>query len=510
MSPPVPAPGPDPKPETDPRPAPPLAPPRPTAAPSALPRTPWWRLALSLLSALVVLSCGAAWVSVHGINGADVISGAIPAGDAQNILLVGLDTRTDAQGNPLPSDQLAALHAGSSSDGGNNTDTIIVIHIPAGGGAATAFSIPRDAYVQLEGDLGPHKINTAYTYGENVARPQLATQGVSGPQLEVAAAEAGAKEAVTTVQQLTGLTITHYAAINLAAFDAISNAVGGVQVCLAAPTQDDFSGANFRAGLQTIGGAAALSFVRQRHGLPNGDLDRIRRQQVFMAALSSKLLSVGTLTDPSALSGILQAVDHDVVLDRHWDVLTFAEQLHGLTAGAVTFRTVPTGRTDLATPEDGTAVDIDPTEVKAFIQKAIDPAEPSSTAPPTRPQAPVHADRSVDLVEVLNGSGRGGAASTTMSALTGAGFSPSDTGNADLQSTTTINFAPSDRADAVAARAVLGAGVVLAPDNQLSPGHLRVTLGVEPTATSTGASPTPVSSAPPPPPITAAAIPCIS
>jgi LCP family protein required for cell wall assembly len=470
----------------------------------------WWRIALATLSAVVVLASGAAWVSLHGVNGADVVAASAAADGAQNVLLVGLDTRTDAHGNPLPADQLAALHAGSATDGGDNTDTMIVVHIPAGGGAATAFSIPRDSYVQLAGDFGDHKINTAYTYGENTARPQLSAQGLSGPALQVAAAQAGAREAIATVQSLTGLTITHYAAINLAAFDAISNAAGGVQVCLAAPTRDDFSGADFPAGVQTIGGSAALAFVRQRHGLPNGDLDRIRRQQVFMAALSGKLLSAGTLTDPSALAGILHAVDDDVVLDQNWDLLSFAEQLHGLSAGAVSFRTVPTGSTDLQTPDDGTAVQIDPAQVQAFIQNTIDPAPPPTTsAPPPKPQAPVHADGSVDSVEVLNGSGRGGAAAATLDALTGAGFSPSSTGDADTRTTTTVEYAPSDQADAAAAQAVLGPGTVLTPDDQLSPGRLRVTLGTDgPSGASASVARAPT--APPAPPITASAIPCIN
>ncbi|MCD2197865.1 LCP family protein [Actinomycetospora endophytica] len=483
--------------------------PPPPAASGGRRRGRGWRVAVAVLSAAVLVGCGTAWVSIHGVGGADVISDGVADNGAQNILLVGLDTRTDAHGNPLPADQLAALHAGSSDDGGDNTDTMIVIHIPAGGGAATAFSIPRDSYVQLAGDFGAHKINTAYTYGENAARPQLAAQGQAGPALAVATADAGAREAIGTVQQLTGLTITHYAAINLAAFDAISNAAGGVQVCLLAPTRDDFSGANFPAGVQTISGAAALAFVRQRHGLPNGDLDRIRRQQVFMAALSAKLLSAGTLTSPSAMGGLVQAVDDDVVLDQNWDLLSFAEQLHGLSAGAVTFRTVPTGSTDLQTPEDGTAVQIDPTQVQGFIQNAIDPAPPStSTAPPAPPQAPVHADGSVDSVEVLNGSGQGGAASSALNTLTEAGFSPSDTGDAHTRPDTTIQYAPSDQADAVVAQAVLGAGVTLTPDESLSPGRLRITLGTDLPAS--GAASPSSASAPPPAPISAGAIPCIN
>lgn len=344
---------------------------------------------VAALSAAVLIACGAGWAGAQGVQRASVVDAAPSAPSAeQNILLVGIDSRTDAHGEPLPAATLAALHAGSSSDGGDNTDTMIVIHIPAGGRTATAFSIPRDSYVHLAGDFGEHKINTAYTYGSVAARASLAADGVSGPALTVAADEAGAREAVATVQDLTGLPITHYAAVDLAAFSAISTAVGGVQVCLTSPTQDDYSGADFPAGVQTVEGASALAFVRQRHGLPNGDLDRIRRQQVFMAALSAKVLSAGTLGDPGALADILAAVQDDVVLDRSWDLFSFARQMQGLTAGAVTFVTVPTGSTDLSTPEDGTAVAIDPAQVRSFITQTVDPANTSRTGPRTIPAVP--------------------------------------------------------------------------------------------------------------------------
>ena len=60
--------------------------------------------------------------------------------------------------------------------------------------------------------------------------------------------------------------------------------------------------------------------MRQRHGLPGGDLDRIVRQQVFMAAVANKLLSTGTLTDPAKLAGLQDAARRSVVLDENWDV----------------------------------------------------------------------------------------------------------------------------------------------------------------------------------------------
>ncbi|MDN5918294.1 MAG: LCP family protein, partial [Pseudonocardia sp.] len=247
--------------------------------------------ALVALALLVLL--GAAWFYTQQLNGrltrADVISGPGLSSD-QNILVVGVDSRTDAQGDPLPQQVLDQLHAGGSDDGGDNTDTMIVVHIPAGGGEATGFSIPRDSYVAIPG-YGTHKINSAYTYGHNAARDALRSRGVSGPALAVQSAAAGGRTAIATVEQLTGLTITHYAAINLAGFFGISQAVGGVPVCLVAPVDDSYSGAHFPAGPQTVQGAAALAFVRQRHGLPDGDLDRVRRQQEFIASMAHTVLS---------------------------------------------------------------------------------------------------------------------------------------------------------------------------------------------------------------------------
>ena len=88
------------------------------------------------------------------------------------------------------------------------------------------------------------------------------------------AGAAGARTAIGAVEGLTGLTITHFAAVNLAGFAQISEAIGGVPVCLNKAVDDSFSGAKFSAGQQTVSGPQALAFVRQRHGLPGGDLDR--------------------------------------------------------------------------------------------------------------------------------------------------------------------------------------------------------------------------------------------
>ncbi|SEP15673.1 LCP family protein [Amycolatopsis saalfeldensis] len=341
------------------------------------------RVAVGVVSTLVVAATGYAWSQLHrldaGIVTADIIPPAAqvpdaPAGQplkvAQNILLVGLDSRTDSNGNPLPQNVLDQLHAGSSSDGGDTTDTMIVVHVPVGGAAATAISIPRDSYVDVPG-FGKHKINSAYSRARAAARSHLQSTGLSGPPLEVAADAEGAKSAIAAVSELTGLTINHYAAVNLAGFAALSQAVGGVQVCLKAPVQDTYSGANFPAGPQTLSGAQALAFVRQRHGLPNGDLDRIARQQAFLAGMAKNVLSAGTLTNPSQLGALVDALQGSVVLDQGWDILSFAQQLHGISSGSIGFVTIPVQSLSLATPSDGDAVKVDPAQVKTFVQEQI-------------------------------------------------------------------------------------------------------------------------------------------
>ncbi|MEV5300703.1 LCP family protein [Amycolatopsis methanolica] len=350
-----------------------------TAAPA---RGHRWRpvayTAAGLASLLVLGGTGFAWTQLSrldtGLATADVIapSAQVPSGRAslsvdQTILLVGLDSRTDVQGNPLPQDVLDQLHAGDAADGGDTTDTMIVVHIPAGGGSASAISIPRDSYVQIAGGFGKHKINSAYTYGKQAALDTLREQGLTGAALERAASAAGARTAIETVEDFTGLTINHYAAVNLAGFYALSNAVGGVPVCLKQAVHDSYSGADFPAGKQTLSGAQALAFVRQRHGLPGGDLDRIARQQAFLAGMAQVVLGTGTLTNPVRLSGLIGAVQQSVVIDQGWDVLTFAEQMHGLTSGSITFATIPVQSLSLQTPDDGDAVKVDSVQVRDFI-----------------------------------------------------------------------------------------------------------------------------------------------
>ena len=328
------------------------------------------RVAVAVVSALVLMVTGYGWTAYRELGArlvtSDVLTRDRPSDGVTDILLVGLDSRTDAAGNPLPRELFDALDVGPDQ-GTLNTDTLILVRIPDEAGLpTTAVSIPRDSYVAIPG-FGTHKINSAYARAAAAARTGLAAQGVTGPALEQQAAQAARRTLVTTVEQLTGVSVDHYAEVNLAGFADITQAVGGVPVCLNAPVRDSYSGADFPAGPQTLQGPAALAFVRQRHGLPRGDLDRVVRQQAFLASLAHEVLSTGTLADPAQVSGLIAAVSRYVVVDSGWDLLAFAAQARGLTAGAISFRTIPTGRPNLPTPDDGVAVQIDPRAVRDFV-----------------------------------------------------------------------------------------------------------------------------------------------
>jgi LCP family protein required for cell wall assembly len=438
-----------------------------------------------VVSLLVFGASGLAWSQVHnlqnGLTTANVIDqGNSPPSAEQNILLVGLDTRTDAQGNPIPQTLLNQLHAGSSSDGGDNTDTMIVIHIPAGGGSASAFSIPRDSYVQLAGGYGKHKINSAYTYAQVAATNSLSAQGVSGAQLSMQAAQAGAKNAIQTVEQFTGLTITHFASVNLVGFYNISQAVGGVPVCLKAAVNDSYSGANFPAGPQTVSGTSALEFVRQRHGLPNGDLDRIKRQQAFMASLAKTVLSSGTLTDSTKLTNLIDAVKKTVTLDQGWDVLSFAQQMQSMSSGKIAFQTIPVINIALNTPNDGSAVEVDPNQVQAFIKAAINPPAAGSAASPQTNSKPAGSQGSPDvIVGVSNASGVDGLAAKVEKGLTDQGFGAGTVSTIKVRQTSAVHYAAGEQAAADTVAGVLGAGITTVADSSLAAGHVRVYLGTD-------------------------------
>ena len=502
---------------------------RPEARPAPRARRNSFRgakIALAVVSLLVMGLTGYAWAAmqglVNGLNYANVISdgggGDKPADGARDILLVGLDSRTDAQGNPLSREVLDELRAGDA-DGELNTDSLIFVHIPNDGSKAVAMSLPRDSYVDIPG-YGKHKINSAYARAMLQARKDLQKQGITDPkELDVKANQAGAKELIETIEKLTGSTIDNYAAVNLLGFSDITKAIGGVDVCLNNNVKDQYSGADFTKGQHTISGVQALEFVRQRHGLPNGDLDRVVRQQVFMAGMARKVLSAGTLTNPGKLSDLIDAIKKSVVLNQNWDIFGFAQQMKGLTGGQLQFRTIPVKNVEYKTPEDGVAIQVDPAEVKQFVQSLAGP-QPGQTAPPAEQADPANKATTVD---VRNASGKTGLAASVAKTLEGKGFTSGDTANATSRKTTVIWVPKGGKDKGQAVADALGGSPTVQEDKSVKAGHVMVFLGsdYEGTTSDAGAGSgaaagsSSQAAAPPPAadedkPITAEGVPCVN
>jgi LCP family protein required for cell wall assembly len=392
-------------------------------------------------------------------SGNSDVNGEVHAGSEMNLLLVGMDSRKG-----LTPEQQAEFSTGDP-EAVLNTDSMMLVHVPGDGSGASFVSLPRDTYVSIPGH-GESRLNSAY------ARGYSATDGT-----EAEKDAAGAQLLVQTVSQLSGLHIDHFAEINLLGFINLSTIVGGVQVNLCEATSDSFSGADFPAGVQTISGDDALAFVRQRHGLPRVDLDRVVRQQVYIAGMLRNLLSSDVLLDLSKQKQIVEQVGSSVTFDQGLDVFDLAAQMQNVQPGNITFQTVP-GLTPARIDGADVLQPPDDEEMKAFFASlaSASAAAQSSSAAPT-PAAPDVEPADV-TVSVLNGSGLSGAASTAATTLSGAGFDASSGGNATSTGTTTVSHRTGDEAAAaLVAAQVPGAAVTV--DDSLPAGTVTLVLGAD-------------------------------
>ena len=468
------------------------------------------QIAVAVVAVLVLVITGFAWRSVDSLRSNLATIGGLGLGGAKDgavdILLVGTDSRTDAHGNPLSQAELDSLRAGEEV--ASNTDTIILVRVPNDGSSATAISIPRDAYVDVPG-LGKSKINAAYGATKEAERQKLIEDGESEKTAENESSQAGREALIKSVANLTGVTVDHYAEIGLLGFVLLTDAVGGVDVCLNAAVDEPLSGAKFPAGEQTLSGPNALSFVRQRHNLPRGDLDRIVRQQVFMASLVREVLSAKTLTSPGKLNQLSAAVKRSVVLDSDWDIIEFATQLQDLAGGKVRFETIPVVDINGMTDYGESIVQVDPKAVRKYVASLAgeEPAEDdttTSTTPTTMPDI----DVSSVTVDVANDSSISGLASTVAATLEDEGFGLGDVGNNTGKSVSrsTVFANKSDSQAGQAVSVTLG-GLPIEADSSLASGEVRVVLAGDyksPAGSSTGSgdvvdagtSPTPVEPGP--------------
>lgn len=463
------------------------------------------RTVAAVASVLCLVVTGVGWSLVNGLNsdlssaagldvGDDVLDGAV------DILLVGTDNRTDAQGRPLTPEEAAMLRAGSDEEG-ENTDTILLIRVPKDGSSATAISIPRDSYVDTR-TVGKSKINGVYsaTKEKSLEDAAAASHGRELTEQDHAdAVQAGRNGLINAVKDLTGVEVDHYAEIGLLGFVLLTDAVGGVPVCLNEAVDEPLSGAKFHAGEQTVVGSDALSFVRQRHDLPAGDLDRIVRQQVFMSQLVKKILSAGTLADPSKLGKLTDAAKRSFVIDANWDFVDFAMKLKDISGGNVRFETIPVTSIDSVSEWGESIVTVDPEQVSEFVAGfATADAAPAeeTTAETTSPEG--GPDPSGVSVQVVNTTAIDGLAGQVSGALTELGYASggllSDPGAAY---TSHVAAASATDAGAFAVADALG-GLPVQVDPAVPAGTVRVVLaedysgptGPAPTETESWVAPT--------------------
>ena len=400
------------------------------------------------------------------------------ADGATDILLVGSDSRSDAEGNALTPDEINMLRAGDEEN--DNTDTIMVIRIPNDGSSATAVSIPRDTYIH-DAKNGNMKINGVYGTYKNEKKAELSQKGgIEGAKLEKESKEAGQRALMDTVSNLSGIKIEHYAEVGLLGFVLLTDAVGGVDVCLNEAVDDEFSGAKFKAGRQTLNGPDALSFVRQRHGLPRGDLDRVVRQQVFMASIVNKVLSSGTLSSPTKLAELSSAVRRTVNLVGNLDPAQFAVQMQNLAGGNVQFSTIPVTSIDGVGDYGESVVTINTKDVNKFFQTLLgEKSEPSSSAPPSDnpKQALLDATRNTSI-NVLNATQTSGLAAAVAGALGDMGLKIDQVTNAEpgLYNQTTIVASRADDPAAIVLAGELG-GLPIQASNSLNANEVAVVVG---------------------------------
>jgi LCP family protein required for cell wall assembly len=437
-------------------------------------------------SVAVLVSVGVAWGTyrqLQDLGSSSAISGDSPKSKdgAQNILVMGLTTRLDQDGNPLPPAVEAALHAGDGTRGGYNTNTMIVIHVPNDGSKAMAVSVPRDDEVTfVDNPLGQHtgKLKEAYGLAKEQRQEELYRQGERDQStLERESREAGRRSTIANVSHLLNITIDHFAEISLAGFYDLANQLGGIDVCLNHATSDTNAGANFVKGPQHLNGAQALAFVRQRDNLPNNDLDRTHRQQAFLAAVTTKLKAKGVFGSLGQMQDLLTVASKDVVIDKDWDLLAFAQQASALTAGNVEFHTLPVKSFSKDSfGEDINIIDVP--YVQAVVHTLFNPPTATSSAPTPAPttSAPPAVKGNGSTVDIRNAGAPDGTAKKLSDALAPLGFTAGQTTTVADQATTVVYYGSAAKDDATALASLLGNAKLVA-SSAAAAHHVALYLG---------------------------------
>ncbi|MEW2326618.1 LCP family protein [Micromonospora chersina] len=202
--------------------------------------------------------------------------------------------------SPAPTGALNVLLLGlDQAGGGRRADSVLLVHVPADRSRLYLVSLPRDLLVPIPG-RGTEKLNASFAAGAGPAGTDLA---------------AGYQSTRKVVAQLTGLRIDAGAVLTYRATRELTDAVGGVPVCLPATVRSVHTGRRFPAGCQQLDGTAAVDLLRQRYGLRDGGLDRDRNAGRYAAGLLTRIREDGVLTNPVLLNRLVSQAGSGLVTD---------------------------------------------------------------------------------------------------------------------------------------------------------------------------------------------------
>ncbi|MGW7259641.1 LCP family protein [Streptomyces sp. NPDC054834] len=244
------------------------------------------------------------------------------AGKGTNYLIVGSDSRKG-----MTAEDKKKLHTGSAD--GQRTDSMMILHV--GDNGDTLISLPRDSDVEIPSYQGSTSGKVYQGKGRHT-------------KLNAAYAEDGPTLLVRTIEYNTGLHIDHYVEIGFAGFAKIVDAVGGVDIDIDKGFKDKYSGADFKAGKQTLNGEQALAFVRTRHAFAASDLQRTKNQQKFLSALAHQVATPSTVLNPFKFYPTMGAGLDSLTVDKDmglWDLASMFWAMKGVSGGDGTSMNMP-------------------------------------------------------------------------------------------------------------------------------------------------------------------------
>lgn len=430
----------------------------------------------------------------NDIRHSSISLGAKPSGKGLDLLLMGLDSRKDENGNALPTDVYNALHAGDAQSGGNNSNVLMYIHVSPDGSKAFAVSIPRDDWVTVAncatnralrqfvppGCKG--KIKSAYGWAfANYQQTWSTAHGgkTCDSSCYQQAKDAARLEEIQTVEQFLNVKISSFVEVTMGAFYQIAQQVQPITVCVKENTVDSFSGANFKKGYQRVNARNAVAFVRQRRDLYNRynftDLDRSRRQQAFIVSLLTQMKGAGTLLNPFTLNSIVDVATNNVVISKGLNPIDVAKLASNLSGRNLHFYTLPIVTDQYSPPGSGgeQANEVDIPVVRAIVHNLLYP--PSVTKTRTKPQ-PLPSGAGY-TVNAINASGVNHAAANELTTLVKSGYTRGTAADAGARTTSTISYNPADEVAARALATRLGGGVTLVANPKATSHVLTLTIG---------------------------------